>query len=268
MKSELDGAGRPERERQVALPTIALSAHWPSYPDRFDWIVEHGFALEYSPNPEALDLLPVHLEGILEAGVPVRYHAFFPQYELGHEDVEAARRALRLHQEAVEALHGRGEQVVTVHVGLDPQVPVNAGRAVDNLTRLVDHARGLGVTVSLENLRRGLTSDPETVVAWARESGAMITLDVGHAVSCSRVQAGELDPVDFVHLFAGRLVEAHVYEREASRHNPPHDMAILGPIVDALLETRCAWWTIELGDRAEALATRTLLLDYLGDRAA
>jgi hypothetical protein len=40
-------------------------------------------------------------------------------------------------------------------------------------------------------------------------------------------------------------------------------MSILGPIVDRLLETRCSWWTIELNEYAEALATRRLLLDYL-----
>jgi len=40
-------------------------------------------------------------------------------------------------------------------------------------------------------------------------------------------------------------------------------MTVLGPIVDRLLATECTWWTIELGDRAEALATRMLLFDYL-----
>ena len=250
--------------RQLPIPTIALAAHWHSYPDRFTWLVAHGFAVEYSPNPDALYLLPVHLGHILEARIPVRYHGFFPQYELGHEDVEAAERALQLHQAVVEGMRGRGDQVLTVHVGLDRKIAVDGRRAVTNLGRLVDHAAARGVAVALENLRCGPTSDPETVVDWARQSGAMITLDVGHAVSCARVAAGELDPLDFVDLFAGRLIEAHVYEREASRHHAPHDMRVLGPIVDALRKTTCTWWTIELDDPGEALATRTLLLDYLG----
>jgi sugar phosphate isomerase/epimerase len=269
MKSEQRGAQdapgpeQPEQGLHFPVPTIALSAHWHTYPDRFDWIMAHGFAVEYSPNPEALHLLPVHLGAILEAGIPVRYHGFFPKYELGHDDSGAADRALLVHQAAVEALHGRGEQVMTVHIGLDRQVPINGQRAVATLARLVDYAQGLGITLALENLRHGPTSDPETVVEWARASGTMITLDVGHAVSCPRVLRGELDPVDFVDLFAERLIEAHVYEREAARHYPPRDMTILGPIVDALLATQCAWWTIELDDPDEALATRTLLLDFL-----
>jgi len=272
MKSDRCGAqtksssGQGDVELHLPVPTIALSAHWHTYPGRFDWIVEHMFAVEYSPNPEAFHLLPVHLGPILEAGIPVRYHGFFPEFELGNDDAGAADHALRVHQAAVEALHGRGQQVLTVHIGLDRRVPIDGHRAMANLARLVDHAQSLGVTIALENLRHGPTSDPETVVEWARASGAMITLDVGHAVSCPRVLKGELDPLDFVDMFAGRLIEAHVYERESGRHYPPHDMTILGPIVDGLLATQCAWWTIELNDLDDALATRTLVLDYLGTK--
>lgn len=245
------------------LPTIALSAHWDAYPDRFDWALAHGFAIEYSPNPRAFDLLPVHVEAFLEAGISVRYHGFFPRHEIGHADATTAERAVQVHLSALEAMHGQGEQVITVHVGLDRAAPLDLGRVVQNLTRIVQRARGLGITVCLENLRRGPTSDPETIVEWARESGAMITLDVGHAVSCQRVQSGELTALDFVETFADRLVEVHIYEREMDRHYPPRDMTILGPIVDRLMTTSCTWWTIELDGHDEALATRALLLGYL-----
>jgi len=247
----------------TSLPIIALSAHWDTYPDRFDWVLAHGFVIEYSPNPEAFDQLPTHIDPLLEAGVPVRYHGFFPRYEIGHADAATAERALRVHLSALEAMHGRGEQIITVHIGLDRTAPLDPGRVVQNLSRIVERAHALGITVCLENLRRGPTSDPETVVEWARESGAMITLDVGHAVSCQRAQSGELTALDFVETFADRLVEVHMYERETDRHYPPQGMTILGPIVDRLVTTSCTWWTIELDDCDEALATRALLLGYL-----
>ncbi len=247
--------------------TIALSAKWHTYPERFRWIGEHGFALEYSPDPEAFDLLPQHVDPLIAAGVPVRYHAFFPAYEFGHHDPVAAECAMRIYMAAFEAMQGRGEQVITVHVGLKKGIPIESGRVVENLARLVERARQLGITVCLENLRQGPTSHPENVAAWARESGAMITLDVGHAISCQRVQSGELTALDFVKRFAERLTEAHVYERETDRHHPPHDMTTLGPVIDGLLATQCAWWTIELDDYSEALATRDLLLGYLRQEA-
>lgn len=247
------------------FPTLALNAHWHMYPDRFAWIVEHGFALEYSPNPEAFDTLPAHIDPLLEVGVPVRHHAFFPRYELGHTDADIAERALDVHLAALEAIQGRGEQVITIHVGLDRKAPLDPCRAVTNLARLVEAACVLGVTICLENLRSGPTSDPEVVVEWARQSGAMITLDVGHAVSCQRVKAGLLTPLDFVEAFADRLHEVHMYEREEDRHYPPRDMSVLGPIVDRLQDTQCGWWTIELECYEEALVTRRMLLDYLRD---
>jgi sugar phosphate isomerase/epimerase len=247
----------------MPIPTIALSAHWNTYPERFDWIVEHGFAIEYSPNPQALDLLPVHLDPLLKAGIPVRYHGFFPRHEIGQVDAASAERAMDVHLSTLEAMHGRGEQIITVHIGLDRQAPLDFGRVVANLTRLVERARELDIVVCLENLRRGPTSDPETVVEWARKSGSMITLDVGHAVSCQRVSKGDLTPLDFIEAFQDRLFEVHMYERETDRHHPPQDMIVLGPIVDRLLSTTCTWWTIELNDYDQVLATRTLLLDYM-----
>jgi sugar phosphate isomerase/epimerase len=253
---------KPRRYGFRRLPTIALSAKWESYPDRFRWLAENQFALEYAPNPRALNTLPEHVDPLLEAGVPVRYHGFFPGYEFGHADAAMASVGTQLHLSAQEAMCGRGEQVITVHIGLHPQDPIDPGRAVENLSRIVEHGRDLGITVCLENLRRGSTSDPEIIVQWARESGAMLTLDVGHATSSRCVQEGAKTALDFVELFADRLVEVHMYEREAIRHYPPQDMAILGPIVDRLLETQCTWWTIELDSTDDALSTRALLFDY------
>jgi len=249
-----------------ALPhplTIALSAKWHTYPDRFHWIVEHGFALEYSPNPEAFDLLPEHIALFLKAGIPIRYHGFFPGYEIGHHDPAMADRAMHVHIAVLEAMHGLGEQVITLHVGVDPGDQIDSGRVVENLAKLVEHAYGLGITVCLENLRRGPTSHPENIAAWARASGAMVTLDIGHAVSCQRVQDSELTVLDFLEMVADRLFEVHIYEREVDRHYPIQDMTALGPVVDRLLTTRCPWWTIELDECGEALATREVLLSYL-----
>jgi len=160
-------------------------------------------------------------------------------------------------------MQGRGEQVITVHVGLKFDDPVDPGHAVENLSQIVKRANELGITVCLENLRRGATSHPKTVAEWACAAGAKITLDVGHANSCQRVQDGELTVLDFVDKFAERLFEVHMYETESDRHYPPRDMSVLGPVVDRLLNTRCSWWTIELDDCAEALSTRRLLLDYV-----
>ena len=40
--------------------TVALSARWDAYPERFDWIADNGFAVAYTPGPDALHLLKDH----------------------------------------------------------------------------------------------------------------------------------------------------------------------------------------------------------------
>jgi sugar phosphate isomerase/epimerase len=170
---------------------------------------------------------------------------------------------MQIHRAALEAMHDLGEQIITFHVGLNPKVPLDHDRVVKNLTHLVEYGNHLGITVCLENLRRGPTSHPATLLDWARQSGAMITLDIGHATSNQYVQRGEFTAHEFVQMVADRLLEAHMYEREEDRHYAPHDMSVLGPIVDALLETRCTWWTIELNAFDDILRTRNLLIEYL-----
>ncbi|MFO7944007.1 MAG: TIM barrel protein [Anaerolineales bacterium] len=246
-------------------PTIAVSAHWHMGPERMEWIAAQNLGLEYTPNPDALDKLSSHVVPFLSAGVPIRYHAFFPHHPLGHVQPEIAEKAVEVHMAALEAIQQQGGKVLTIHIGLDREEPLDQVQVVKDLTRLVETASERGITLCLENLRTGLTSRPETVSAWACASGAMITLDVGHALSCPRVKAGEMTPFDFVDAFQDRIYEAHIYGYENSQsHHPPRDMTVLGPILDRILETQCTWWTIELDGYDDILSTRKLLLEHLG----
>jgi sugar phosphate isomerase/epimerase len=245
-------------------PIIATTVNARSRPDRMDWIVAHGFALEYSLTSSSPNRLPPEVEAAIQAGLPTRFHAFFPDYEFAHQNPTIASEALDVHRTALETIHGHGEPLMTVHVGLDPVTPISPDRAMTNLTHLVQTGRQLGITVCLENLRRGPTSDPTTVLEWATTSGAMVTLDVGHAISCRHVRLGAYRAADFPRILSPRLRHVHIYERETDRHYPPQDMTLLGPMVDRLLETPADWWTIELDDPAEILQTRRLLLNHLG----
>ncbi len=246
-----------------SCPVIALSAKWQTCPDRIKWIAEHGFSLEYSPDPTHLELVSKQLRPYLDTGLLTRHHAFFPGYEIGHSDRSKREKAMQVHLSAVNTICNLGEPFMTVHIGLNVNDDIDSAAAAYNLSRLVDYAKARGITVCLENLRRGPTSNPEALYRWAEDSGAMITFDIGHAVSSQRVVNGEITAVDFLDIISDRVLEAHVYEKETDRHYPPENMSVLGPVIDRLLLTDCTWWTIELDDCEEALSTRRLLLDYL-----
>lgn len=88
--------------------TLAVSTQWHTYPDRFDWIAENGFAMAYTPNTLQLDHTEKHIEPYLKNGTSVRYHGYFPGFELGHNDPKLAEQALSLHMKSVDTMKGLG----------------------------------------------------------------------------------------------------------------------------------------------------------------
>lgn len=258
--NELSTKNKP---RDIADVTLAVSAHWFRFPDKFKWIAEHYFAFEYAPDPKHLDRVRHHLAPYMDCHIPIRHHAYFPGYEIGDPNPDRAAQAMKMHLQAFNAIKGIGNQIVTVHVGLIPGQPLNHDRVIKNLSTLVTYGKECGIQVNLENLRFGPSSHPETMIEWTTASGANITLDIGHAVSCDRVQQGDVTVPDIIDLFSSKLDEVHLYESETDTHHAPKDLSILGPILDRLIQTDCRWWTIELDDYQEILHTRQLVTQYL-----
>lgn len=248
--------------------TLAASTQWHTFPSRFDWLSENGFAMAYTPNAKDLELTKRHIEPYLKNGTPIRHHGYFPGFELGNKDRILAEQALSLHMKYVDTMIGLGEQLLTIHIGLIPSIELDHNIVIKNLSRLVEYSKKQGVTICLENLRFGATSNPEMVLKWSKESGSSITLDVGHAVSCDRVRKKELTVEQIIESFSHNLEEVHFYEYETDTHYAPKNMSILGPIVDALLKTQCKWWTIELNSYEDILNTRNLINGYLIEKTA
>ncbi len=252
----------PENHTQPV--TLAFTAGYQDPSSRFEWAESQAYAVEYSPDPDRLELLPEEILPFVRSDIRVRFHTRYFKYEIGHADKYEAGKALEVHKKTLEKIHVLGEPVVTVHTGLSPSMPVKNDHIVENLSRLVEMGRRLGITVCLENLRKGHSSDPYKILEWAGASGAMITLDTGHALGCDLVMNREMSAVQMVDLLAPRIFEAHVYGLEDdSGHHPILDMTPLKPLMSRLLQTDCRWWTIELHDQDQAMSTRSLVEGYL-----
>lgn len=246
--------------------TFGVSCHWHSFPEKPQWVSGKGLAIEYSPNPQQLDDITAHLDPLKEEGIPLRYHAFFPGFEIGDLDYEQSERAMELHLQFFDRIRGSHQKTVTVHIGLNPKAPINHDRVISNLTRLVAYGKARGITVCVENLKRGAASIPENVLRWADGSGANITLDVGHAVSCELVARGEMRAAQIADMFGDRIHEIHLYGYETDTHHPPEDMSLIGPVIDRVLETGCRWWTIELNDYQEIEHTLSMVSHYVAEK--
>ncbi|MCA1743287.1 MAG: sugar phosphate isomerase/epimerase family protein [Desulfonatronovibrio sp.] len=243
--------------------TLAFAANYPDSIHRNKWALENSSGLQYSPDPHCLEMLPRRIEPFLEWDIPIRFHTRYFEFELGHAEKEMADQALKKHMQTLAQIKDFAEPVVTVHTGLTSDYPVREERIIESLSRLTEFADKLGMVISLENLRRGHAGDPCKVHEWAEASGAMLTLDVGHALGCIAVQNNTITLPEIVELYAPRLCEAHIYGKEDdSGHHPITDIKPLGQYLKKLMQTDCSWWTIELSDPDEAISTRNIIESF------
>ncbi|MBI2457384.1 MAG: sugar phosphate isomerase/epimerase, partial [candidate division NC10 bacterium] len=155
------------------------------------------------------------LEGFRSVG-PCSLHAPYTDLEIGHRDAEYAAAALRILKEYVDVTAEVGAHHLNLHVGSHALEPEERSwdTLVANLTTLMEHAARRGTLVTVENLRVGLTSDPETFAALLRATGAPVTFDLGHAHGSAWVQAGRGSVVDFLKSIPTRIVAGHLYLTE------------------------------------------------------
>ena len=196
----------------------------------------------------------------------LRYHFPLGRFELANLDDDAAEVAFGQFVSATDIVARCGGRYMTVHAALHSgahEYPVFECTQ-DRLRRLVDHGRERGVEICLENLRWGLTSEPEHFIALAEAADSAVTLDVGHAVSSDVATSGGVSGAEFARMLAPRIVAAHVYDREDPHHIAPTDLDRIGDTLRVLLdESACRWWVIELFDADEVRSTRALLRGML-----
>jgi len=194
----------------------------------------------------------------------LRYHFPLSALELSDPSPGQAREALDSMLAAVSAIAEADGSVLTVHAALpsDATSGPRFSATRDRLRELVAAGEEVGVTVCLENLKWGATSDPDIVMTLADYAGARVTFDVGHANSSDVAVAG-YSAEQFALELGGRIAGAHVYERESDIHHAPDDLDRIGGTLDALCDVECDWWTVELVDPKDAFRTAGILHDFL-----
>ncbi len=241
-----------------------------------DYVATHGYAgVEWG-----LDSLRVAvarsrrqrtLDGFRQVGGLLSLHAPYTDLEIGHRDGEYAAAALRVLQEYVEVTAEVGGRHLNLHVGSHGLAPEECDWDVlcRNLARLLQHATRRGVLLTVENLRVGLTSDPETYARLLRTTGAPACFDLGHAQGSEWVRAGRGSAADVLRSIPTRVAAAHVYHIEiGDTHHPPREVADMATTLDALVAVGCDWWVVELHTRENLEQTRRVLDAYLAGRGA
>jgi sugar phosphate isomerase/epimerase len=206
----------------------------------------------------------------LRAASPVcSLHAPYTDLELGHREPEHAAAALRIVQDYVDAAADLGAHHVNVHVGTFAPEPGELSQTtiLRNVSALLEYGARRGVPITVENLRGGPTSEPESFAAILRATGAPVTFDLGHAAGCPWVQGGRGSVVDFLRSVPTRILAGHVYlvERD-DMHFAPKTAAEIAPGLAALTDVGCDFWVLELHSLERLEQTRRIVDQHLGAR--
>ncbi|OFX31638.1 MAG: hypothetical protein A2Z07_08715 [Armatimonadetes bacterium RBG_16_67_12] len=233
---------------------------------------EHGYAgVEWYLDQRRIPIAPEARGGFFrnlrsfELGV--RFHAPAADVEIGHRDPALAEASLRYLQMYIEFLADVAPTILTVHVGSRaiPMELLSWETTLEHLRRITAAGRERGVTVCLENLKRGWTSDPTRLLAMAEAAGSAITLDLGHANASPFVQAaGTLEA--FFTVIKERVANVHVYAIETpdGRHLPLTGLQAHGRVLEALLAYGPRTWVLELSSREDIEATRQTVASLVG----
>jgi hypothetical protein len=254
-------------------PNLACCNFIPGVGELKQFALEHGFAgIDWSfyrddlpPNAAAEAELGAAISGLQP--LEIRYHCAFERTDLGDEDPEKAKEAMRIFRRVCRLVSKLEGRILTIHVGLglDSTLDLSWERTVDALGHLVRFADGLGVRLCLENLAWGWTSRPNLFEKLIRKSGAWATLDIGHARVSPSVATQHYTVEDFVGPQPGRVLNAHIYhEEDEAGHIPPdncrdleHRLRILAGL------PACDWWVLELRQRHPLLQTLALVRQFL-----
>jgi sugar phosphate isomerase/epimerase len=211
--------------------------------------------------PRALNRLKQKLENF-----SFKIHAPTTDVELGHKDPEIREASLRYLQHYLNLVSQIGGTHVTVHLAAKSiaETELSFDGAIQSLSSLVRYGSERGVTVCLENLKHGWTTNPELFNSILLQTGAAATIDIGHLRATPIIRDQILTPIQFLQSIKADILTTHVYELETPDgiHHPPSDLANLKDILSFLADRGCKWFVIELPDCQSTLNTLDLLKQY------
>lgn len=182
--------------------------------------------------------------------IAFRFHS--RQYDLSL----AEKSIFNYYREIMEKIAQAGYDYLTLHYGFEKNELDKEG--VNFLKNLVKIGEDFGVTIAIENLKEGLTSQPEKLLRLLEETGASLTIDLGHLKSSFLGEHQEKLRRALSSLLP-HVKEVHIYEKEENGHVPPKDIFPLSSLLEVLLTNpHCYFWVIELPLK-EAVQTKLMI---------
>ncbi len=205
--------------------------------------------LNFIPLPLSEDRRRHIWNTFLTAGIGLRFHLPYSMCDLGNLDRRVRQISLQYLELTLELLTTLHADYCVIHFCDSGQKEMPP---LDELHHLMEVAGELGITIGIENLMRGPSSDPNLLKQIISECGADVALDTGHAIDADGLS-------NFLNVLGPMVTHVHFYGSEDNNRNhlPFHEPAERLKIA-ALLEGGCpaSWWTCEMDSITDCSATR------------
>ena len=196
----------------------------------------------------------------------VFYHSPFLDQAIGSANSTIRQNTFNTLKMYLDFLQEYKAKFLVIHAGVDEEECPRAN-IVKDLANLVEIARTKGITLCVENLRFGLSSNPYDLRKLAEECGSQITFDLGHANSCKWTNEEGRSPKDFLRIVEDKVMGAHIYlKEEGGKHHPFTSIDEVSDTLECLISLKdVKWWTIELPSIEDTIRQKLMLDSYFAD---
>jgi sugar phosphate isomerase/epimerase len=264
--------------KSTTTPLFALSSRFSTKAnDLISFAMLHNFdGIEYTIQAETSQELKndiANMEALVASGFEIRYHLQFRKVELAHRNKEHAENSLNHIKECIDVIQVLGGKHIIVHLCLGSRFALHDMKyehAVKYLAKVADYATARDITACLENIPYGFTNTPSGFMNLIKNTGVSATLDIGHVAASPVVLDGTITDTAFISEAAPYILSAHVYnierfdeEMKKGFHIAPTNKEDMKLRLEALGQSNCSWYLIELGDQAEILQTAAYAREVL-----
>lgn len=198
---------------------------------------------------------------IIKNKLKIRYHLPYSFVEIGHSDSSIREFSILVTKQYLDFIHSIQGAFAVIHIGYYEDCTMQ--KCLAGLQEVAYYAKQLGITLCIENLMQGITTNIEYLVEMLLIDNVFLCLDTGHAYMVN--QTNDKYILGLLSMMA-KIKHSHVYFSEDSSYNHiPFSKETLynSKIMQALAKSQCDWFTMELDNFEEQELQKSILVPFL-----
>ncbi len=179
----------------------------------------------------------------------IRYHLPYSFFDIGHARIDVRNFSVLVMKRYLEFIKSLNGKYAVIHVGYYEECELKD--CIDSLKITANFAKRLGITLCIENLLKGITTDVNNLYELLTINNVYLCLDTGHANVVNQYDNNYIPKL--IELI-DKVKHSHIYYSEdlSFNHIPFSKETIQNSqILNGLLKSPCEWFTMELNKLEE-----------------